>query len=330
MSSTAQFDGGIHVSDAEAPAAKRRLPLLNHVQQHLERIRKRKLDPQLQRDLTAGWLLPYLLAADDLLWHRWDHWARTLMAGKVLDEPIPHVSWGAHDAARKMWERTLDAVTPHGGWQGWSGWENMNYALDWLLFGFGHHGYRELPKEPHPGASMRLYQTFCLEAAMAYPYDYLGDMLAENAHGKHLGFYPTPMCLTEMMAAMLFHDEEDARTKSVNDPCLGTGRMLLVASNHSYRLYGMDIDLTVIKAALINGYLYAPWLVRPFPFLDRDLADPSCSAKLADHMHKSCARPDVAAHLGGTLHDSDLQPKAEPIKIRRRRRDDEQCELALF
>jgi len=27
-----------------------------------------------------------------------------------------------------------------------------------------------------------------------------------------------------------------------------------------------DIDPTVIKATLVNGYLFAPWLVKPFHF----------------------------------------------------------------
>ena len=51
----------------------------------------------------------------------------------------------------------------------------------------------------------------------------------------------------------------------VMEPCLGTGRMLLHASNYSLRLHGMDIDQTVLTAALVNGALYAPWMVRPFP-----------------------------------------------------------------
>jgi hypothetical protein len=86
---------------------------------------------------------------------------------------------------------------------------------------------------------MRLYQYFNLAWLMAYPWNYFGAILAENRHGQHLGFYPTPMCVVNMMARMTFGDPEkyknqpDNRLRSVNEPCVGTGRMLLYASNYS-------------------------------------------------------------------------------------------------
>ena len=73
------------------------------------------------------------------------------------------------------------------------------------------------------------------------------------------------VCMTQMNFA-----DGMRRDQTVCDPALGTGRMLLTASNYSYRLYGMDINQTVIKASLINGYLYAPWMVKPFPFFEHD------------------------------------------------------------
>lgn len=41
-----------------------------------------------------------------------------------------------------------------------------------------------------------------------------------------------------------------------------------------------SIDGTVIKATLVNGYLYAPWLVKPFPFLDGANVDPNQGASV--------------------------------------------------
>lgn len=239
---------------------------LEAMRRYVAEAKPRKLDPELKRELHRGWLLPYLLRLDDAAWGRWDHWARTQHAGRLLDEPIPQIEWTRHDAGRKMWEKCLDSVTRHGGWRGWSSWRYVDYFFDWLLFGFGK--LDTLPEEPSEcaGASMRLYQLFDIAVLLAYPGDYLGDMLAENAHGKHHGFFPTPMDVCAMMVRMQMAGE-DCRTKTVCDPALGTGRMLLAASNHSYRLYGNDIDRTVIKATLINGYLYAPWLVKPFDFL---------------------------------------------------------------
>lgn len=71
---------------------------------------------------------------------------------------------------------------------------------------------------------------------------------------------------------MVCDEKQDMRAETVLGPCVGTERMLLHASNHSLRLYGMDIDGTFCKATLVNGYLWAPWLVRPIPWLARDLA----------------------------------------------------------
>ena len=176
--------------------------------------------------------------------------------------------------------------------------------------GFGHRGQPLLPVEPadFTGASERLYQVFNLETLLAWPHDYLGKILAENRHGQHLGFYPTPMSVACMMAAMTVGGE-DARTKSVCDPCVGTGRLLLAASNHSYRLYGCDLNPTVLKATLVNGYLYAPWLGRPFPFLDPQLVEAAASQAISDSIIQQ-ACPD---QLATTEHDVDAQPRFDTI-----------------
>jgi hypothetical protein len=103
--------------------------------------------------------------------------------------------------------------------------------------------------------------------------------------------------------------------------------MLLVASNFSVRLFGQDINPTVIKALLVNGYAYVPWLVRPFPFLDADLLDPARSAALSERMTDiGQKRPDVAAYLTGTEHDAGDQWRFEPLKKRRYKNGDHSFE----
>lgn len=266
--------------------------------------------------LEHGWLLPYLLTIEGQLWGRWDHWRDTMLAGRVI-QPIPVLGWESHPAARRMLEAALNCITTHGSWQGWGSWQVFDYFLDWLLFGFGHRGQPALPVEPadFAGASERLYQVFNLETLLAWPHDYLGEILAENRHGQHLGFYPTPMEVARMMAAMTLGGE-DARCKSVCDPCVGTGRLLLAASNHSYRLYGCDLNPTVLKATLVNGWLYAPWLVRPFPFLDPQLVEGAASQAISDSLIAQ-ACPE---QLQLTEHDGDTQALFEPLKKRRPRR----------
>jgi hypothetical protein len=256
-------------------------------------------------------------------------------AGRLIDAPLPQIAWLSttqrHNPALKMLEACLNAVPRHGAWQTWGSWSYFDYFLDWLLYGFGHPGQPEQPVEPAgcEEARERLYQVFCLEALLAWPYDYFGDILAENRHGRGMGFYPTPMTVAQLMVSMLFagSNEQDNRLETVCDPCVGTGRLLIVAGNHSVRLYGQDINPTVLKALLVNGYLYVPWLVRPFPFLDSEVLDPTRSARLSDGMTEvGLKRPDVAAYLTGTEHDVEEQWRFEPLKKRRYRNDDHNFE----
>lgn len=229
---------------------------------------------KIREPLIWGWLLPYLLPLEDFTWQRWDYWARTKVAGALLPDPIPQIEWSSNRAesspARKMLEASLCCVTKYGEWRGWSSPTHFNFFLDWLLFALGDPRQKQLPaeREEYNGASDRLYQIFNLEPLLAYPHDYFGDIIAENCWGRHIGFFPTPMEIAHLKA-MLLMGGEDCRAKSVMDPALGTGRLLLAASNYSMRLYGNDINETVIKACLVNGYLYAPWLVRALPFLDK-------------------------------------------------------------
>jgi len=234
----------------------------------------RKPNPTLCRERPAGWLLPCLLQIDDALWGRWDYWAQTMWAGKLLDEPLPQIDFTQEGVpqtgyARRMLAAALNSIPRHGEWRTWGSWQYLDYFFDWLLYGFGQ--LKQLPPEPETGAFSRLYQVFCLEAMLAWPRDYFGDLMAEQQHGRHLGFYPTPHNLVEFMVRMNMGgapNERDPRTLSVCDPCVGTGRMLLHASNYSMRLYGHDINATCVKACTVNLWLYAPWGARPIPFLE--------------------------------------------------------------
>jgi hypothetical protein len=67
------------------------------------------------------------------------------------------------------------------------------------------------------------------------------------------------------------------------------------------------------KVTLVNGFLYAPWLVRPFPFLDAALIDPGQSRNISD----SIAR-QAPLQLHCTEHDAAMQWQFELIKKRRK------------
>jgi methylase of polypeptide subunit release factors len=87
-----------------------------------------------------------------------------------------------------------------------------------------------------------------------------------NHHARALlrqryALFPAKLCLKSHTGI----DWKEARSMTVSDPCMGSGRFLLGSAGHSLRLYGIDIDAEVVRAAKVNGALYAPWLVRPFP-----------------------------------------------------------------
>ncbi len=273
--------------------------------------------------LRRGFLLPALLVADARLYGRWDYLTDAWEASALPDAPIPRLPLLStpDKATWHMIARCLDAIPNHGtsGWMGWSSDTYFRFFLDWMLFGFHHAGQPEPPSEPGgcTGASERLMKTLDLALWQANPYDYLGDLLAQNTYGKKQGFFPTPHHVAELMTQMTMPEGVDCRVQTVCDPCVGTGRLLLHASNHSLRLYGQDIDALMCKATLVNGYLFAPWLVKPLPFLDKAQYNKEASAALSDSMTAQ-ASPHIADQLAGSEHDAEQQWRFEPIKKRKK------------
>lgn len=253
-----------------------------------------KIDPSVKRKLEHGWLIPHLLTWDLITWQRWHYLEEIAVHGKLLERDIPQIEFCFGDngknnvktvgsPARRHLEACLDLIPNSSGWRGWGNWSYFSYFLQWLLFGFGDPTQLEEPKEPVAGASMRLYQYFDLAYLILFPWDYFGDLLAENRYGKESAFYPTPHCVIDAMAQMVFHDVgkedcRDARLTNFCESCCGSGRVLLYASNYTLMLSGADINETLVKTTLTNGYLYAPWLVKPILFLEKALDSSNLAA----------------------------------------------------
>lgn len=263
------------------PRESRIMSLRNDLMKYPEN----KIDKTVKRNLQHGWLMPYLLELDLVSWQRWHYLEGIFVKGKLPEKGIPQLEFCFGDngnntvktigsPARSHLERCLDLIPNSSGWRGWGNWQYFNYFLEFLLFGFGDPSQLEEPKEPSGcvGASMRLYQYFNLGYFVLFPWDYLGILLSENKYGREVAFYPTPHCVLEAMAVMAFHDikiedGKDARLYSFNEPCCGSGRSLIYASNYTLILSGADINETLVKTTLVNGYLYAPWLVKPINLL---------------------------------------------------------------
>ena len=228
-----------------------------------------------------GWLVQYLLLTEITVYRensRWAWWLAALQNRALPETPIPEIRFldGPSPAALAILDRCFKPMIRHGA--------RIRDFLEWLLWGFG--GVKEKPPVAAE-LNEHWYRNFDLGHLIESPFDYLGHILADEKKGywnNPHAFFPTPMPVVRCMVQMTMHDDPEMKLKTVNDPCTGTGRFLLEASNHSLFLSGMDIDPTVILAAKINGWLYVPWLVvNPFlPERDKGLSTPPSPAGALD------------------------------------------------
>lgn len=215
-----------------------------------------------------GWLLFQVQLADA---HpgapgRWAHYLRTFEAGQLLDEPIPRINFSAMPSpdGLKMVEKCVELLSYRD-----SPWTAFEKFVAWLAWGLA---VSKVRPEIEEATSEALYRTFNFESFILNPHDYLGHYLADHRSKgwNSNAYFPTPQHVCDMMAAIVFETgEEDAgrdpRLRLVQEPAVGTGRMLLAASNYSYCLSGQDIDKLVVEICLCNGAFYAPWMSFPFP-----------------------------------------------------------------
>jgi hypothetical protein len=246
-------------------------------------------------------MIPYLIEGDEVFGSgRLCWWMRVDFEGKLPEEPIPQITFrnahctevadryylrdlSDHLVARKAGDdRRSHALSAYGalshvrdllGRMG-GGWSALTYLVRWIAWGLGvGHNKDAAPAEPEAGWEEVLYKYFELGRLQAADCDLFGGVIVDNlGHGRWgnaNAFYPTPQEVCKTMALMTMNDgqvrEGDQRLASVCDPCVGTGRMLLEASNYSVHLYGCDIDGLMVDCTAVNMALFAPWGVYRTP-----------------------------------------------------------------
>lgn len=212
-----------------------------------------------------GWLLPFLLAYDDLLWGRWAYWTDLLLTGNIKGSgPIPQIVLHGHPShqAKKMLDKCMqyDSYTSH---------LTIDYFADWLLWGLGKGEKLTVPEK----ANDHFYKHFDLFLVLDHPTDYMSALLAEQAgrgYQDAKGYYPTPFSVSLLMNHVVFSSTDPVqlelyKRQKVSDICVGCGSLFLPASNFTFRGYGQDISLIAIKLTTIQCFWYAPWFAMPAP-----------------------------------------------------------------
>ncbi len=234
-----------------------------------------RLDDPIPAYRYAGWALPMIWEGHRVLPrvpNRWGYHLDILHARRIPDAPIPQIEF-LHTPHRDTLTHLQRWVTLAAEHQ--SSWTGLTNLIAWIAFSLK---LNHVPPSLADNTQAALYQAVNLQELVLHPYDYWGDIIAEGIGrgpwANPNGFYPTPMSVCQLIVRMMLPDADSLspaarnalRVKSIADPAgSGTGRMLLLASNVSLSLYGIERDAVVRTACLINGALYAPWLAFPLP-----------------------------------------------------------------
>ena len=207
-----------------------------------------------------GWLVPYLMALDQMFFNRWEYWMNAVIDDKIPGAPIPYIRFQSDascyaNMARKNIEKCLNyAMHSHSN--------IFEKFINWILWGFNYKNNLKFPSIDEK-TDDHWYRTFNLGLFYEEPGDHFANVASDYQIGSGSGYFPTPPSVVEMMTKMTFggEPEPEHKNKSVIDPCCGTGVMLLYASNYSLNLHGIDIHPLICKIAMVNAYIYVPWLV---------------------------------------------------------------------
>jgi hypothetical protein len=262
-----------------------------------------------------GWLAPYLAGLDAMFFNRWGYWQDAVIHDRIPEEPIPMIDFDAANAyAKKETQKNLNSCLDYASHETSSVLEKF---VDWILWGIGCKRDTSFPNISEK-IDDHWYRTFNLGLFYVEPADHWAEIAQEYHVGEGSGFFATPMPVVKLMTqiTMSSSPKHAHKSKSVMDPCCGTGSMLLAASNYSLNLYANDVHPLIYKMMLLNAYIYIPWMIyRPMhltmfsrPEMHRlaipdGMIIPVCDACKNDHDFYTDVESDVnlEMHSGGFL-----------------------------
>lgn len=194
-----------------------------------------------------------------------------------------------YESGRRCWEYLLEMLAQASGWPTESSeakhlWDKMADEPRWLEF----------------------IQTWLAEVEWAKangsPFsEPIGQLLEEvNGTNDHLGQFLTPMSVVRVLNAVSMDapgvpNPNGMPTRRGLDPCCGTGRFMIDALIHNDNLvmHGVDLDLWMLRAAMLNVRLLSRWTSMSVP----DPADRFKPLHVARRMIKRFEQIEAAADL---------------------------------
>lgn len=225
---------------------------------------------KIREKIYPGMYFYNLIIVDTLTIGRWKYWGDILYT-KDLSKDIPYINFKNNDYDRK--NQVIDMLRTCIEGNNTSTASSFTNFVRYILYCIKpvmHHEGENIEEKIENAEKLiagiddysltRYYENFSLEALLLYPGDYLGELAAEYLGDNGSAYFPTPNSVVQFMVEVLFTDRK-SKFQKVCDPCTGSSRMLLYASNYTLRLCGQDINKDIIDVSLVNGYLYMPWAV---------------------------------------------------------------------
>ncbi|MBD1862370.1 MULTISPECIES: hypothetical protein [Trichocoleus] len=281
---------------------------------------------------TAGWMLSPMIDDETCILGHWQYWKEIQEAGTLLNTSIPRIVFESkpHPKVMGMLHYCLDMITPAWRVNTQQKWNAVRYLIDWILWSLGHCSVPDFPTDLWDGGVHdRLFQVFDVSYLLLWPYDHLGALLEELSDESYRVPPQISMEVAEREVKSLFpYRNGDYRDQLLVDPETGTGRILMTASNYSFELLGLNTDALLSKVAIINLYLFAPWGVFPFEFLQHDLDSAELQACLGRTLSVVKRKQLNADYFSATEPALDGD-RYQPIQLRQRRTTKSLADLGL-
>lgn len=211
--------------------------------------------------IESGILSDYALRLEFEHIGRIKWWNEYYAYDKIPDTPIPQINWLSSSGSKEVRqvEKLLQDCMVFSG--------ILDQFFSFILYTC-YSNHKEISWRTVDDVTLSLWYKKLHEALpLMYkvPWPYMSDLLVNNMSKQSKqasGYFPTPMEASELMVRIIYGNSNNI-TKIMTDPCVGSGHMLLSASNYTINLMGQDINITVLKACRIHMYMYVPWGYQP-------------------------------------------------------------------